>query len=94
MEHETLKIQNAVFWHPYLVINCSEDLEIWNMLRYYQQTLLHLRAAIRRLIRPLQIPSNTHCISDLSNDLVSVLTVGYRDASCHVYSSTIYVRYN
>jgi len=82
-----------VFWHPYLVVNFSEDLEIWNMLRYYQQTLLHLRATIRRLIRPLQISANTCCISGLSNDLVSVLTVRYRDASCNVYSSTTYVRY-
>jgi len=82
-----------VFWHPYLVINLSEDLEICKMLRYYQQTLLHLRATVRRLIRPLQNPANTHCISDLFNDLVSVLTVRYRDASCNVYSSTVYVRY-
>jgi len=80
-----------VFWHPYLVNNFSEDLEIWSMLRYYQQTLLRLHATIRRLIRPLQIPSNTHCISDLSNGLVSVLTVRYRDTSCNVYNSAIRV---
>jgi hypothetical protein len=77
-----------MFWHPHLAINFSEDLEIWNTLRYYQQILPHLRATVQSLIRPLQIPSNTHCISDMSNDLVSVLTVRHGDASCNVYSST------
>jgi hypothetical protein len=37
------------------------------MLRYYQQILLHLRATIQGLIRPLQIPSNTQRISSLSD---------------------------
>jgi len=56
------------------------------MLRYYQQTLLHLRGTIRGLIRPLQIPSNTHRISDLSDVLVSVLNVMFTVVLLRVYA--------
>jgi hypothetical protein len=38
----------VVLWLSYLLINISGDIEIWNMLRYYQQTLLLLRATINK----------------------------------------------